>query len=1055
MNRLARWVLSIAAGALFAASAGAPVVSAHGVSPVVHNHLDRSRRGPFNELLFNNGTPYGAFEAPGTIPAADFNHGGSGVAYECNPNQGGNDQSYRPSSMVPISMEGNIQYITSVASTSGPFAGYVKNYVKYTFRVKRPGWYRLSYVVDSSSGGTLTTVVDGIQEGQSPAIPVSSTFHDVPVASDIYLTTGLHVVMTVFNNPDIRLSALIWSRTAVPPLSSPTLIGQHAPYVPTPFVAQAVVTAPLFGADPTGVRDSTAAIQKALSLVGAMGGGVVYVPPGIYRIGGHLIIPENTVLRGAWAPPGSGALAHETVFEVTSTGGDANGAPVISLSKPNAAVRDINVWYPKQNPTAPVAYPPAIGGPTYSPSVMNVTFYGAYIGIDLTGASESTIDNIYGTCLNTGVQLQGDEEYSYLIGVHLHNRYWESAPSSIITNVPNAQEFSSLNAYTSSHLNGVVLRRNDGLTVDDVSVTHANHGIILEQGQTTGFYGSMMDIHATVDPQGYNRAVGYVNTSGISKLQGHSYQFPPAFHPAGDQFMVVGPFVRGRNAQNASGVIQRALDQVAHRGGGVVYLPPGVYRIKSSLTVPPGVQLLGAYDAPHGAETKDTTVLWAFPGQNTPSPATAPALITMQAHSGVQGVTVWYPNQSATAVSAYPFTFRAAGPGTSLEYVDVVNGYNIVDLASVPANYFVVKGLVATALHDGIVVGGHTVGGWLQQVLIDFGSWFQSDHYNAPFLSGVPALESYTANHLRPFIFGDVKGVQGLALTVFNVKTAFTFQSSAPANHGPIDLWLYGPSSDTSTGPGYIVSAGHQLNLVGLQGGSTEPQTPSPPPYLETTATFHGTVNIFGTVNWATTTTPEQLGGTIHVYQPPAPMPTAHTTQVSFIVGSSSAGGIAQVLPGGTLVDSRYKIQTVDGRQAEVLTTNPYASSPPYSMLYFRVQRRTGFLVGAPSTLYLTVTYYDAPKGLSFTAEYNSSIVSTATVNGRYTPLPASEPPEVTTGSATWTTVTWALPSADFQESEKASWAAAYHETAGADFRIEALPGVAIAGVSVSWTPSQ
>ena len=39
-----------------------------------------------------------------------------------------------------------------------------------------------------------------------------------------------------------------------------------------------------YGADPTGAKDSTAAIQRAVDAVAARGGGSVELPRGIYRV---------------------------------------------------------------------------------------------------------------------------------------------------------------------------------------------------------------------------------------------------------------------------------------------------------------------------------------------------------------------------------------------------------------------------------------------------------------------------------------------------------------------------------------------------------------------------------------------------------------------------------------------------------------------------------------------------------------------------------------------------------------------------------------------------
>ena len=44
------------------------------------------------------------------------------------------------------------------------------------------------------------------------------------------------------------------------------------------IVASAVVTDAPYNADPTGARDATTAIQKALDAVAALNGGVVYLP---------------------------------------------------------------------------------------------------------------------------------------------------------------------------------------------------------------------------------------------------------------------------------------------------------------------------------------------------------------------------------------------------------------------------------------------------------------------------------------------------------------------------------------------------------------------------------------------------------------------------------------------------------------------------------------------------------------------------------------------------------------------------------------------------------
>lgn len=77
-----------------------------------------------------------------------------------------------------------------------------------------------------------------------------------------------------------------------------------------PVVGGAVfdVTSPEYGADRSGTRDSTAAIQRALDDAARAGGGVVYLPEGTYRVAppdgaseALKLEGDGVVLRGAGA----------------------------------------------------------------------------------------------------------------------------------------------------------------------------------------------------------------------------------------------------------------------------------------------------------------------------------------------------------------------------------------------------------------------------------------------------------------------------------------------------------------------------------------------------------------------------------------------------------------------------------------------------------------------------------------------------------------------------------------------------------------------------------
>ena len=97
-------------------------------------------------------------------------------------------------------------------------------------------------------------------------------------------------------------------------------------------------------------------------------------------------------------------------------------------------------------------------------------------------------------------------------------------------------------------------------------------------------------------------------------------------------------------------------------------------------------------------------------GQGTPTPNSDPAFISLSAGAGVRGITVRYPNQGfgspAIPCHRYPYTFRSLGANTWILDMNVLNGYQIVDLATYRSDGFVVNNLWATAFANGVNIGG-------------------------------------------------------------------------------------------------------------------------------------------------------------------------------------------------------------------------------------------------------------------------------------------------------------------------------------------------------------
>lgn len=174
-------------------------------------------------------------------------------------------------------------------------------------------------------------------------------------------------------------------------------------------IVVALTTPQDFGAVGDGVTDDTLAFQNAMNAVynsGGPGGGVVYVPPANYAFYTNLVIPTGVTLHGDWTDwtLGTNGLVG-TTFCVYAGAGQTNGAPFISLNR-SAAVRDINIWYPNQNPAGIVPYPYALGVGGGDNFIQNLVLVNSYAGIQVSSA-EFVLSTVIGTPLYMGVTSSG------------------------------------------------------------------------------------------------------------------------------------------------------------------------------------------------------------------------------------------------------------------------------------------------------------------------------------------------------------------------------------------------------------------------------------------------------------------------------------------------------------------------------------------------------------------------------------------------------------------------------------------------------------------------
>ncbi len=189
-----------------------------------------------------------------------------------------------------------------------------------------------------------------------------------------------------------------------------------------------------FGANSSGTVDASGAIQQALNVASAMSGGIVFLPRGKYLLKNSLNIPMGVTLRGDWKRPTDlDKSVAGTILYVDHGAGSLEGSPAITLQHA-CCVRDLSIYYPNQNVSAPIVYPFSIKsqGAT-TPNVRNITLVNSYQGISYTSViingKETSIKgsqahSVYGSPLFKGYYFSEDSGHPRLSDINFSPSYW-------------------------------------------------------------------------------------------------------------------------------------------------------------------------------------------------------------------------------------------------------------------------------------------------------------------------------------------------------------------------------------------------------------------------------------------------------------------------------------------------------------------------------------------------------------------------------------------------------------------------------------------------------
>jgi len=153
--------------------------------------------------------------------------------------------------------------------------------------------------------------------------------------------------------------------------------------------------------------------------------------------------------------------------------------------------------------------------------------------------------------------------------------------------------------------------------------------------------------------------------------------------------------------------IQHALDAVSALGGGVVFLPSGRYLCSGSLRVPAAVTLRGDWKRPSLPPylAVDGSILMPTGGRGDPY---ATPFMSFQCGSCIRNLTIWYPDQSANSIAAYPWTIATDTSSRidnfTVENVTLVNPYQAIRFG--PQNNLIglLRNVYGTPLKTGVSI---------------------------------------------------------------------------------------------------------------------------------------------------------------------------------------------------------------------------------------------------------------------------------------------------------------------------------------------------------------
>ncbi len=240
--------------------------------------------------------------------------------------------------------------------------------------------------------------------------------------------------------------------------------------------------------------------------------------------------------------------------------------------------------------------------------------------------------------------------------------------------------------------------------------------------------------------------------------------------------------------------IQKAIDEAAKDGGGIVYFPGGKYRIDGNIIIKSGVEIRGVHHTFHTTNA-GRSIFEVYGGKGEKH---ASATFRLESNAGISGVTFYYPEQTGWNVSAFPWAIQSVGEGCWVANTSFVNAYRGIDFYTNNADKHYIAGISSSFIESGIFVGNSPTYGTLKNTHNVINQWDSYKDYGCV-TQALNVFEQVSfivsAENLISFKFGDCKNESSLSLFTWiaNRGAVFTDQGDGGFKGNHINFGIDGP----------------------------------------------------------------------------------------------------------------------------------------------------------------------------------------------------------------------------------------------------------------------